>query len=80
MSPIMNILFQLNRTALIMLAKPFPPAPDKPISLVILIVKLITDSLSVPNQHIIVNLHSLSIQEHTREPIGQPARGKHLMV
>jgi hypothetical protein len=69
----MDTFFELRMAALVMLAKPFPPAFDKPIRFVFLIEKLVADSLCIPDYHVIVNLHSFSIEEYTRKAIWQPA-------
>lgn len=77
-SPITTFL-KLHITTLIILTEPTPPFPHKLIRLIIPIMHLITHLLSIPHQHIIINLHPLGIQENRCQPIWQPLRGIHFM-
>lgn len=37
------------------------------------------ESLGVPDQHVVVNLHPLCVEHDVTNPVGQPARGEHLV-
>ena len=65
--------------ALIVLTKPLPPAADKVVCIIVFVVQLIAHPLGIPDQHIIIDLHTLRIKHNTGKPVRQPVTCKHLM-
>lgn len=65
LSPIYRFrILELDITTLVMLAKPFSPTSDKTISLIVLVKQFVTNLLSIPNLHIVVDLQSLRIKHY----------------
>lgn len=62
-----------------MLSEPLPPATNKPVSLVVLHKDLMAELFGIPYQHVVINLHSLSVQHDVADPVRQPARCIHLV-
>ena len=62
-----------------MLAEPFSPTLDESVSLILFVVKFIAYLFSLPNKHVIIDLHAFSIKENMGQPIRKPSWTVHLM-
>ena len=71
---------KLAVAAFVVLAEPLPPVLYVPVSLIILQVNPVAELLSVPDRHVVVDLHAFAVEKRQAEPVRQPRAAKELMV
>ena len=62
-----------------MLTEPFSPLHDETVSFIVLEVNFISETFCVPDQHVVIDLHSFGIEHDVAEPVWNPRGAEHFM-
>ena len=71
-SPVQGLVLKLIMAAIIVLAEPLSPFLYESVSFMVLEINSVAEFLGIPDHHIVVDLHTLSIEKGPAEPMRQP--------